>query len=211
VTPAADAVRDATQRAGVDLRDVLRVEGRRYWSYRCGDEAYWPAAGYRSMRPLIRSRPAWPPRGKQVLGGRAVVAARVAPVGGIAAESMRQATRQTEQRAARLPAKARRSSRIGAARQMIAAEGLATVDGMIARCRGGGRPAPDYEIARLTVALRDLRVRDDAWARMDPAHAHAHLRLWTDLTCRAQPGTWPRPQPCLPWRAVVSIRSWRVS
>jgi hypothetical protein len=92
------------------------------------------------------------------------MAARVAPVGGIAAESMRQATRRAEQRAARLPAKARRSSRIGAARQMIAAEGLATVDGMIARCRGGGRPAPDYEIARLTVALRDLRVRDDAWA-----------------------------------------------
>jgi hypothetical protein len=59
---------------------------------------------------------------------------------------------------------------------------------MIARCRGGGRPAPDYEIARLTVALRDLRVRDDAWARMDPAHADAHLRLWIDVTRRAQPG-----------------------
>jgi hypothetical protein len=214
VTPAAGAVRDAAQRAGLDLRDVLRVEGRRYWSYWsywCGDEACCPAAGVpfdATAHPVAAGMAA---AGKQVLAGRAAMAARVAPVGGIAAESMRQATRQTEQRAARLPAKARRSSRIGAARQMIAAEGLATVDGMIARCRGGGRPAPDYEIARLTVALRDLRVRDDAWARMDPAHAHAHLRLWTDLTCRAQPGTWPRPQPCLPWRAVVSIRSWRVS
>ena len=38
------------------------------------------------------------------------------------------------------------------------------------------------------MALRDLRVRDDAWARMDPAHADGHLRLWTDVLRRAQPG-----------------------
>ena len=45
---------------------------------------------------------------------------------------------------------------------MIAAEGLATVGGMIVRYRGGGRFTSDDEIARITVALRDLRVRDDA-------------------------------------------------
>ena len=71
---------------------------------------------------------------------------------------------------------------------MIAAEGLAAVGAMIARYRGGGRYTSDDEIARLTVALRDLRVRDDAWARMDPAHSGAHLRLWIDVTRRAQPG-----------------------
>jgi hypothetical protein len=32
----------------------------------------------------------------------------------------------------------------------------------------------DYKIAWVTAALRDLRVRDDAWARMDPAHPDAH-------------------------------------
>ena len=41
---------------------------------------------------------------------------------------------------------------------------------------------------RITVALRDLRVRDDAWARMDPAHAAAHQRLWIDVVRRARPG-----------------------
>ena len=71
---------------------------------------------------------------------------------------------------------------------MIAAEGLAAVGAMIARYRGGGRFTSDYEIARITVALRDLRVRDDAWARMDPAHADVHQRLWTDVVRRAQPG-----------------------
>jgi hypothetical protein len=116
------------------------------------------------------------------------VAARVAPLGGIAAESMRQATRRAEQHIARLLAKVRKSARLGAARHMIAAEGLAAVGAMIARYRGGGRFTSDYEIARITVALRDLRVRDDAWARMDPAHADQHLRLWIDVVRRAQPG-----------------------
>jgi hypothetical protein len=46
----------------------------------------------------------------------------------------------------------------------------------------------DDEAARITVALSSLRVRDDLWARMDPAHAKAHLVLLTDLTRRAQPG-----------------------
>jgi hypothetical protein len=63
------------------------------------------------------------------------VAARVAPLGGIAAESMRQATRRAEQHIARLLAKVRRSGRLGAARHMIAGEGLAAVGAMIARYR----------------------------------------------------------------------------
>ena len=188
VTPVADALRDTAQRAGIDLHDFLRVEDGRYWSYRCGDEACCPAAGVpfdATAHPVAADMAA---AGKQVLAGRAAVAARVAPIGGIAAESMRQATRRAEQHVAQLLAKVRRSSRIGAARHMIAAEGLATAGTMIARYRGGGRFTSDYEVARLTVALRDLRVRDDAWARMDPAHADAHLRLWIDVTRRAQPG-----------------------
>jgi hypothetical protein len=42
--------------------------------------------------------------------------------------------------------------------------------------------------AWLTVVLQDLRVRDDAWCRMDPAQRKEHLRLWTDLTRLARPG-----------------------
>ena len=101
---------------------------------------------------------------------------------------MRQATRRAERHVARLLAKVRKSARLGAARHMIAAEGLAAVGAMIARYRSGGQFTSDYEIARITVALRDLRVRDDAWARMDPKHADAHLRLWIDVVRRAQPG-----------------------
>ena len=188
VTPVVDAVRDAAQRAGIDLDDFLRVEDGRHWSYRCGDEACCPAAGVpfdATAHPAAADIAA---AGKQVLASRAAVAARVAPIGGIAAESMRQATRRAERHVAQLLAKVRKSVRLGAVRRMIAAEGLAAAGAMIARYRGGGRFTSDYEVARLTVALRDLRVRDDAWARMDPAHAEAHLRLWTDVVRRAQPG-----------------------
>ena len=54
---------------------------------------------------------------------RAAVVARIAPLGGIAAESMRQATRRAEQHVTQLLARVRKSSRTGAARRMIAAEG----------------------------------------------------------------------------------------
>ncbi len=101
---------------------------------------------------------------------------------------MRQATRRAEQHVSRLLSRVRTSSRLGAARQMIAAEGLAAVGAMISRYRAGGRFSSDDEIARVAVALRDLRIRDDAWARMDPAHAEAHLLLWTDVVRRARPG-----------------------
>ncbi len=188
VTPVADALLDASPRAGIAFRDIFRVEAGRYWSYRCGDEACCPAAGMPIDGGPHPGSAALGGAGMQVLPGRAAVAARIAPLGGDTAESMRQATRRAEQHVARLLAGVRKSSRIGAARRMIAAEGLAAVGAMILRYRNDGRFTSDYEIARISVALRDLRVRDDAWARMDPEHADAYLRLWTDVVRRAQPG-----------------------
>jgi hypothetical protein len=188
VTPVAEALRDAAGRVGIALHDILRVENGRYWSYLCGNETCCPAAGVPFDATAHPASAAMASAGSQVLASRAAVAARVAPVGYIAGESMRQATRRAERHVAQLLAKVRKSSRIGAARRMIATEGLAAVGAMIARYRGGGRFTSDYEIARITVALRDLRVRDDAWARMDPAHADAHQRLWIDVVRRAQPG-----------------------
>src|SRR5215472_7759650 len=180
VDPVAYALRDAARQAGIDLRDVLRVEDGRYWSYACGDEACCPAASTAAA--------ALAAAGTSVLADRAEVTARVAPVGGSTAASMRQATRRAERHASQLLAKVRKSARLGAARQMIAAAGLNAVGAMIAGYRDGGSFATDYQIAWITVALRDLRVRDDAWARMDPAHLDAHRRLWIEVTRRAQPG-----------------------
>src|SRR5689334_7379857 len=188
VDPVAYALHDAARQAGIDLRDVLRVEDGRYWSYACGDETCCPAAGTPFDPAASSAAAAMTAAGISVLSDRAEVAARVAPLGGSTAASMRQATRRAERHAGQLLAKVRKSARLAAARQMIVAAGLNAVGAMIATYRGGGSYATDYQIAWITVALRDLRVRDDAWARMDPAHADAHQRLWTDVTRRAQPG-----------------------
>ena len=188
VTPVANELRDAAWQAGIDMHEYLRVTGGRYWSYTCGNEVCCPAEGVPfDAVPDPAEAEALAIVGDTVLASRAALAAGVAPLGGIARESMRQATRRAEQHIARLLAKVRKSARLGAARHMIVAEGLAAVGAMIARYRDGGRFATDDEIARISVALRDLRVRDDAWARMDPAHAAAHQRLWIDVVRRAQP------------------------
>jgi hypothetical protein len=190
VTPVANELRDAAWQAGIDLHEFLRVTGGRYWSYVCGDEACCPADGvpFDAVAADPAEAEALAAVGDRVLSSRAALAARVAPLGGITAESMRQATGRAEQHIARLLAKVRTSGRLGAARHTIATEGLAAVGAMITRYRDGGRFTSDDEIARITVALRDLRVRDDAWARMNPAHSEAHLRLWIDVVRRAQPG-----------------------
>ena len=204
VTPVAGELRDAARQAGIDLREFLRAQDGRYWSYTCGNEACCPAAGVPfEPDPQAARAAALIGAGTPVLASRAAVAARIAPIGGIAAESMRQATRRAEQHVARLLAKVRKSGRLGAARHMIATEGLAAVGGMIVRYRDGGRFTSDDEVARLTVALRDLRVRDDAWARMDPAHTDAHLRLWVDVTRRAQPGYVAAPA------ALLALAAWQ--
>ena len=190
VTPVARELRDAARQAGIDVREILRVQDGRYWSYMCANQACCPPAGvpFDTAAADPAEARALAAVGEQVLAGRAALAAQVAPLGGITGESMRQATRRAERHVTQLLGQVRRSGRLGAARRMIAAEGLAAVGAMIARYRDGGRFTSDDEIARITVALRDLRVRDDAWARMDPAHAPAYRRLWTDVVRRAQPG-----------------------
>jgi hypothetical protein len=64
--------------------------------------------------------------------------------------------------------------------------GRREVQRAIRRYRAGGSIDSVEHLAWLAVLVTDLRVRDDAWARMDPAHRDGHCRLWTDvLRCAA--------------------------
>jgi Domain of unknown function (DUF4192) len=202
VAPFVGELRDAAGQAGIGLLEFLRVQDARYWSYVCGDEDCCPASGVPFDADADRADAALARIGP-VLASRADLAARVAPLDGITAESMRQATRRAEQHVTRLLAKVRKSARLSA-RHVIAAEGLAAVGAMITRYRDGGRFSSDDEIAQIAVALRDLRVRDDAWSRMDPAYGEAHLRLWIDVVRRAQPGDVAAPASLLAFVAWQS-------
>ena len=158
VDPVAYALRDAARQAGIDLLDVLRVEDGRYWSYACGDEACCPAAGAPFDPATSSAAAAMAAAGISVLADRAEVAARVAPVGGSAAASMRQATRRAERRASQLLARVRKSARLGAARQMIAATGLNAVRAQLRRVHPGPGVVPDPQVAQRHRDPRDLVV-----------------------------------------------------
>ena len=79
---------------------------------------------------------------------------------------------------------------------------------MIAVYRRGYGATTDYEIAWVTVALRDLRSGTMPGPGWIP---RTGMRTGCGPTWSGgrSPGTWRRPRPCSPWRAVVSIRSWR--
>ena len=189
VTPVADALRSRAAQVGFHLADVLRAHEGRYWSYLCTDPACCPPDGVPydvAGHPVTAafSEAGAPP----VLASREELAATVSALDGEAGGSMTQATLHAQERADRLVATATSSGGTAAARRLIATAGLDAAREAVDAYRAGSELSSDNDAAWLLLLLRDLRVRDDAWSRMDPDHQEAHLRLWTDLTRRARPG-----------------------
>jgi hypothetical protein len=185
VTPLAEAFAHEADKAGIGIGQLVRTEDGRYWSYSSQNPDWFPAEG----TPFDPSgHPAWTAlsaaRGP-VLSGRSAVAASIAPVTGAAAESMRRATRRAWRYLSRFIQGSLPQDNPAAAKA-LADRGVAAVRDVIATYRDG-RTATDYQVARLTVALTNIRVRDDACARMDPDYLDCHLRMWTDVVRRAQP------------------------
>ena len=111
----------------------------------------------------------------------------LSPLTGAAAEAMAAATSRAERATANL--------RAARGPDQVTREALDHVAGMFGAyragrtyaCQDGKSYSALYPVARLTVALRDLRVRDDAWARILPG-SKDDLRMWTDVTRLARPG-----------------------
>jgi hypothetical protein len=196
VTPLADAARQIVPRAGLELRDFLRVQDGRYWSYVCREPSCCPAEGVPFDTAAHPAAAALAAVGPPVLAGRAALAATIAPLTGAGADAMRQATRRAERAAARLLAHHGPHALDG--------PGLAAVKAAIGVYRQGGSISSAARHARLAVVLTSLRIRDDAWARMDPQHRDAHRRLWADLVRRAQPGYAAAPASLLAFTAWQS-------
>jgi hypothetical protein len=177
----------ARSETGFALVEQLRVAEQRYWSYVCENPECCPPEGTPfdvADHPAARALRA--ARGR-VLAGRAELAASVAAQGGRTGVAMRRATRESLAQLGRCLSSLERAGAGVSAARLTAALGQIAVRDAIERYRVGWS-APVEHAAFLTVALSQLRVRDDAWARMDPAYRAAHLRLWTDLTRLARPG-----------------------
>jgi hypothetical protein len=201
VTPVVDALVRELRRADITLHDTLRVENGRYWSYACQDPRCCPAEGVPFDLTAHPAAAAMSAAGNKALRDRAALAATIAPLGGLAAESMRQATRRAERHAAGLIREGAASGGPSGAAERVTAEGLRAVGEAIAVYRRGDRITGDDRLAWLAVSLSDVRVRDDAWARMVPEHVQAHLRLWTDLVRRALSRYVPAPASLLAFTA----------
>jgi Domain of unknown function (DUF4192) len=216
VTPVAEQLTAALRGGGIALRDLLRVQDGRYWSYVCTDPACCPPDGVPfdvSAHPAAVTLAA---AGMDARPDRASLAASLAPLTGPAAESMRLATERALRRAEELipssPAPGGSPSRAhGSAPSLapgslwlVVEAGREAVRAAIGIYRRGGQITDPDQIAWLTVTLADLRVRDDAWARMDPRHRAEHRRLWTDVVRHAREPYVPAPASLLAFTAWQS-------
>lgn len=291
VTPVVERVGDRLTRDGVRLREVLRVEDGRYWSYLCTDPACCPPEGtFVDVRGSAVAAAAIA-GGLVALPDREELARMIAPMGG---EAMRQATERAERRltawaaavaaeggatpgeaavippggtsdrllpngpaapgeastastgigptgigpaatastatgpagtgigstgiggagdhaAMAYPAKAdvprdgvaRADATRGRMARRVAEEGVRLVRLLIEHARAGGDPPTDEEVAWLGVLLVNLRVRDEAWVRIDDGEISAHIRLWRDVVRRVA-------EPYLPGPAcLLAFAAWR--
>jgi hypothetical protein len=200
VTPVADALAAAAVQRRLEIRELLRVEDSRYWSYLCANPACCPADGTVFDYPSHPAAAAMTVAGLAAYPDRAAVAATLAPLTGAAAWSMDQAIERACVKAQSLVDRAQRKGP-GNPLRLAITQGRRAVREAIGVYRGGGRITNLDTFAWLAVSLVHLAVRDDAWARMVPEHRQAHLALWADIVRRAD-GPWlPAPASLLAFTA----------
>jgi hypothetical protein len=201
VMPVVAAVTDSLLAEGVELMEVLRADGGRYWSLLCADPACCPQDG-RLYDPGSHPVAATLSQaGLPALPDRAALARTLLPAAG-SSEAIRQSTRQAEQRLCDLGS---RSWTDGGCdpQELTVKTGRAAVQRAIKRYRAGDSLTSGDELAWLAVLLADLRVRDDAWARMNPRYREAHSRLWTDVLRAAATEYVPAPA------ALLAFTAWQ--
>jgi hypothetical protein len=201
VSPVIDPLVGALLHEGLEIREVLRAEGGRYWSALCQDPDCCPAGGV-AFDPC--SHPAAAvlnQAGLDAYPDRAALARTLAPPPGTA-RATRQATGRALRRIDKVITAAQRDGQDPA--QALAEAGRSAVQEAMSQYRSGTKITDRGRLAFLAVILADLRVRDDAWARLDPEHRAAHLRLWTDVVTGAAPEFVPAPASLLAFTAWQS-------
>ncbi|GAA2106323.1 DUF4192 domain-containing protein [Actinomadura alba] len=185
VTPLIDATVPALAESGVLVREVLRVEGDRFWSYLCHDPACCPAEGTRFDITTTAVAAQATLDGQVALSGRAELARTVAPIGGMSRESMRLATRRAE---GRLFGWVEEALDPAVVQSRIVGDGLVFVRDLMCRVDAGGTVPTDDEVAWLGVMLTHLRVRDEAWVRVDMDRLDHHIEFWREVLRRVERG-----------------------
>jgi len=210
VAPLLVAARTAMGEQHIDVREVLRVEEGRWWSYACTNPECCPADGapfdIRATAVAAQATVA----GQVVLADRAELTRTVAPLGGMARRSLQQATRRAESRLYDWVGD--EADPVGLRDRMIE-EGLPLVRRLLERVADppvGELTAlltellGDDEVAWLGLLLTHVRVRDEAWVRIDPDEAEVHVELWRHVMRRVEKRYVPAPACLLAYAAFIS-------
>jgi hypothetical protein len=177
------ALSRAFARAGIDVLEALRADGRRWWPA-CGSRPGVPSCGVPydvSAHPFLA---------RAVVEGRVTHASR---------EHLRTTLAGDPERVARVVGEL---AALGGAPPPIEAE-EDWAAALVARHTGDGTSPDDVEVARLLRGLLDVRVRDAAWAPVTRRSARDHVRFWTDVVRRC-----PAPLLAAPG-ALLAFAAWQ--
>lgn len=181
------ATSQALTHAGLAVTESLRVENNRWWSLACDDPTCCPPEGrpYDITTTVVAAQATL--AGQVALPDRSHLALSVAPINGPARQSMRRATDRAEERFLSWPREGLTPTQV---QSRLITEGLA----LLADLRT--RHPTDEDVARLGIYLTNLRVRDEAWVRLDQDDPHRDIEFWRDILCRIEE-PYAAPPACL--------------
>jgi hypothetical protein len=174
VTSVLERVRDRLGEHGIKIREALRVEDGRFWSYLCGDATCCPPEGVPVDPAAGTIAAAATAAGLVALPDRRELELMLEPIG---VERIRRATLNAERRVSTW-------AKDGPVPDRLTAEGVPLVRVVIDRALADADPPSYDEAAWLGVLLVSLRVRDEAWVRIDESHLDTHIRLWRHVVSR---------------------------
>ncbi|MFG2088363.1 MULTISPECIES: DUF4192 domain-containing protein [unclassified Spirillospora] len=181
VGESAAAMQAALSSAGVPAAEAIRVAGGRWWSLTCNDDCCPPeGTPYDASASVLAAQATY--AGHVALADRSELVRSVQPLDGPARTAMREATARAERR--RGPG--------------TSGDDLTFVLTLLTR---GGTAPTDDEVARLGILLTDLRVRDEAWIRIDEDAPAADIALWRDVLRRVEEPYVPAPASLLAFAA----------
>jgi hypothetical protein len=173
ISPVIDAATEALNRTGIDIRDALRIDEGRFWSYTCTNVTCCPPDGV----PVDASSGV--PAATAVLAGfvalpdRTALAATLDPPDGPDREQVEVATQA---------ACAHTRTLIDTDHDWYR-DGVGQISAALDRVQAGENLDAD-EIATLGVRLTGIPVRDAAMTFFGRHDDDVHIRCWTEVTRR---------------------------
>ena len=184
VSPMVTALELEMKRRGIAVRELLRADGGRFWSYLCGSPLCCPPDGTPYEIATTALAASATVAGRVVLPNREAVVRTLDPPVGLALAAMRVATDRAGVRLCGLLER-------GDARTLLDEAGeIAIRDGLAGCGDGGPGRIDDEDVAWLSLLLQTLSVRDQAWERIDldgRLHWPTHERLWCEVLTRCEP------------------------